>query len=391
MMKFLFKVLYVALLGVATPAYANSFLIYGSGDAPDRMVVFASLNIKDRTPTDAIFGPEQIKQVNIDLVFEAPDKPEWSEMTLEFACKSEASQIQAGKKKARSDKRTLQDVPARFRVVRGSEYTRQRKYNDIAPENWAPVTSELFAQVRKFTCNELGIWDAIKAAKQGDSFDNARFVTSLSRFGLQDIVPVGAESYGGVLSDMTWAKLWTDGKRPKLEGTGRQLTAAEIAENEKKYAAFEAQMADIHKKATDFAQPQVDEMNAQAAFYKEAGRIRGNRKVSKQESSAIIAWQGKREYDVALAMGPAGISDMDGLRFLAYSNDRELIMPAVGTGPDGEPLQPIVENYRCDVRFVLAYDQNGTARVADVTIKGTRNGQISKTTVCDDFVKAPAK
>ncbi|MEQ1539200.1 MAG: hypothetical protein ABL928_09750 [Sphingorhabdus sp.] len=388
MSKFLFNILLLVFV-VAAPANAQTFLVYGSGEPADRMVVYAGLLVRDRTPMDALFGPERIMQIEIDLIFEAPDKPEWVEMTLQFACEPEASTVPVGKNKKRPDKSVIRDVPDRFQIVSGSEYTRTRTYNEIAPEGWAPVTSEMMAQVRKVACNHIGIYNAIKAATRNGQPDQAQFRSSLSHFGLQDILYVGDDTSGFALSDLTWTNLWADGKRPELKGTGRQLTEAEIAENEKKYAAIEAQMADIASQASAYAQPQIDELDTQAAFAEQAGKVRGNRKVSKIESSAIQVWQGKREYDVALAMGPAGVSDMDGLRFLTYTTEFQRPAQTIVVGPEGETAQAGGEYARCDVRFILAYDRKGIPRVADVTMKLYQDDPAWGNHTCDDAIKTP--
>jgi hypothetical protein len=391
MMMFVSKAFLLALCATFTPAKAQTFLVYGSGESPDRMVVFANLLVRDRTPMDAMFGPELIKQIEIDIVFEAPEKPEWTDMTLEFACPREPgySDLALPGKKKRSNSQASSDVPARFRIVSGSENLRNWKTNEVPPEDWTPVTSELFNQVRKVACNEFGIQEAIKNAAQSGAVDAARFRTSLSKFGLQDIVYVGDDTYGGSLSDIAWTKLWTNSKRPERKGTGRQLTAIEIAERDKKYAEYEAQMADIASQAGAYARPKIDDLNAKAAFTEQAAKIRGSRKINKLESVAISVWQGRREYDVGLAMGPARITDMEGLRFLNYATSKEVPVSTV-VSADGQQIGDVGGQFAsCDVQFVMAIDSAGTPRVADVIVRLTQNDPSFGNHLCEGAVKAP--
>lgn len=393
MIKFLSKLTFLSLFVGVVPANAQAFLVYGSGESPDRMVVYTDMHISDRTPLDALWGVEQIKSIRIYIIFEAPDKPDHTEMNVEFACKAEDESAHVVSKSGKGVKpkelKKMPDVPARFRVASGFEHNRNISMPAIPASPWEPITSELFAQVRKIACNQFALQAVMQREASNEVFDAQRLRIALAPFGLQDMVYVGKSMIGAEYSDLTWAKLWTDGKRPVYKGTGRQLTAAEIAENEKKFAAIEVQAADIAKQASTFAQPKIDELDTQAAFAEQAAKIRGKRKVSKIESAAIQVWQGKREHDVALAMGPAGISDMDGLRFLIYTREFQRPVQTILVGPDGETAEAGGEYARCDVRFVLAYDQKGVPRVADVTMKLFQDDRAWGNHTCDDAIKAP--
>jgi hypothetical protein len=393
MIKIASRILFMALLASAAPASAQEvYAIYASGEKPDRMIVYADRHVRDRTSMDAIFGPERIMQLEIDIVFEAPEKPRWTEMTLQFPCKQEttAEIMDRINKKKRKAVPTAPDIPAKFLIVGGTEYITRWKERAIGPEGWSPITAELFAQVGKFACNQAGVQEAIMIEYDSGKLNPARLRKNLTPLGLQDIFVVHGEwSIGSALYDMTWEKFWTDGTPPKQESTGRKLTAEEIVARDKKFEEYRKQSADLASQTAAYAQPKIDDLNAQSAFTAQAAKIRGKRKVSKLESAAISAWQGRQEYDVALAMGAANVTDMEGLRFLSYMQDKEVSIPGVGTDAFGDPVGSLDSYARCDVKFVLAKDQTGTARVADVTIAASGNDLSYSNYICDGFVKAP--
>ena len=67
--------------------FAQSALVHIQGEEGSREAYFADFGVVlDRTPMDKILGPMTVKQLDTTIVYESADKPEFSELRLQFEC-----------------------------------------------------------------------------------------------------------------------------------------------------------------------------------------------------------------------------------------------------------------------------------------------------------------
>jgi hypothetical protein len=390
----------VAFLTVALAAFststvcAQSYMVLGVGQKPDRLMIYADGFVRDRTPVATILGPERIVEMKTNFIFEAPAKPEWIEMTLQFSCmpgSSPTPQPTNGRARRRTgNAQPVADVPTRFSVVEGREYARNWALKDVPSTAFAPLNDAIFTHLGKVACNNQAILAATRNAFEGQAFNMSRFNASLAPIGLSTLNLVSEDTDGRSLSNLTWNKFWTDGVRKPMDG-GRILSDAEHADSIRKLEAMAATVVGQRAVADASTRAALNASNATLALDQQAARIRGNRRISPQEAGAIQAWFGKRESEVAIAMGPAQISNMDGLRFLSYAKTFEIPVTLLGNS-QGQTVGEVGGSYaRCDVRFVMATDASGVARVADVRIQSSGNDLSYSNYICKDVIKAPTR
>ncbi len=144
-------------------ALAQSALVHIQGDEGNREAYFANFHVVlDRTPMDKILGPISVQQMDTTIVYEHPDKPEFSELRLQFECV--AKQTYDGK----NVPQPAFDAPVRMRVGEGSWKLRRE---DIKSENlpageWRTSSSPVLLKLHKIACNQDVLRSAvIKAAK----------------------------------------------------------------------------------------------------------------------------------------------------------------------------------------------------------------------------------
>src|SRR5690606_27547661 len=112
---------------------------------------------------DKIFGPIRIQQLDTTIVYEHPDKPEFSMLLLEFEC---PSIINLDEKS--SPQRLDFNAPVRVRVGDNSWMLRREdlKSASIPAGDWRTSDSPVLRKLHKIACYEDELRSAIiKTAK----------------------------------------------------------------------------------------------------------------------------------------------------------------------------------------------------------------------------------
>ena len=64
--------------------FSQTLLFHLDGDTGDRKAFFADKLVMDRTPPSEAFGPKEIKQLDVTIVYENEKQPEMANLRLQF-------------------------------------------------------------------------------------------------------------------------------------------------------------------------------------------------------------------------------------------------------------------------------------------------------------------
>lgn len=367
----------------ASQVFAQSALVHIQGVEGSREAYFADFGVvMDRTPMDKILGPMNVKQLDTTIVYESPDKPEFSELRLQFECV--VKYAYDGK---HTPPQPAFDAPVNVRVGEGSWKFRREdlKSEDLPAGEWRASSSPVLLKLHKVACNEDVMRTAlIKAAKHKNDMDIFRH--EIATIGLPKDLQVMAEGTASDHMAFAWAVLWSGAHRPDPTGKwSRRSTKKEQAE-------YQAKMAELRKQYDQVAggiKPQLEasikQMDAEFSFHKIAADIRGGRKLSRNETLMLSVWEGKTENDVAAKMGAPIVSNAGSLRFFSYGQEfdnRVIVGNKYAVWEQG-----VYEH--CNVQYVLHPDDKTVFRVADVRI-WTSSTQLGKVRfACDGLLDVP--
>lgn len=368
----------------APQVFAQSVLVHIQGDEGSREAYFTNFGVvMDRTPADKLLGPANVKQLDTTVVYESPDKPEFSSLRLQFECV--VKYAYDGKD---IPKQPAFDAPVKVRIGEYSWKLRREdlKNEDLPAGDWRTSSSPVLLKLQKIACNDDVLRSAIiKTAKAKDNGEIFR--SEIPKIGLpSDLQLVGGQNASDYL-DFAWSVLWSGAKRPDPSGKwSRRPTKKETEE-------YRAQMAQLQKQYDQFAagiKPQLEanlkQMDAKFTFHKIAADIRGGRKLSRNETHMLAVWEGKTEQDVAAKMGAPIVSSAGNLHFLSYGQefDNRVI---VGNRQGAVWEEGLYEH--CNVQYVLHPDDKNIFRVADVRIwtGSNRIGQV--VFACDGLLDVP--
>lgn len=393
-------------LSVAAPANAGTYILLDrQGSTPNRVAVYAETFVYDRSPMHPIDlenlennfkDIQQIKQVVMALVYEGVDQPYWTKMWVQFRCPSKSYDIDATVRKKKTKKAgALQNHPVAmpdsvtFRLETG--ITRRKDTFDItkmSPSGWQSSSGLTMRRAYLLACNgEAAQTIAERTAfDAAGNFDPALFDAQMSALGLTDTVQFPGFISPHELTEMTWAKLWADVKMPPINN-GRELTPEEIAAYDKEMKSKVAEMQAKLDNDKAKVMASLQQQDAEFKFQDEIARVRGNRKVNKTEAAMIMAWQGKSEHDVAIAMGAPNVSEAGGVRFLSYGQDydsRYVVQRVVSGATWTEGVYK-----SCNIQFVLIPDAQAQFRVADVVVTAFRSGDGWAPDLCAEMTEAP--
>lgn len=373
---------------IAGSAEAGVVLLHSEGAAGQRRVHFADLGqIKDRTPMERISEPVAIRQIDVYTVFEAADEADWSVRPLQFECAQPLPQYPGRRGRAAA----TATAPARPDSVRvqvgegGYRMSREGQRRPIAAAAWQPARDPVAMQVQGLACNEVQVREAERIAR-GGAFDQARFDAALGALGLGPLRWVADTPNFFVLREVAWSGLWNGAPRPASAGE-RTLSAAEKAKYQREYAAIAQGMDRLAVQAQQYGEPLLRKHRVDQAFAAKAASIRGRRRLDPKEAAAIMVWQGQPEQSVFERMGQAELQRSGELRLLSYSreyDDRSQLVSAAS----GRVLAEQGAHSRCLVTFVVAPDQEGALRVADVRIE-VRSTGIGGGGLCQGLVQVP--
>jgi hypothetical protein len=388
-MKNIFVMLGITTLGIfSAPAHAQTFLFHLEGNAGDRKAFFADKLVTDRTPPSADFGPIEIKQLDVTIVYENEQQPELANLRLQFEC---ISKFNANPKKP--FKAAGWNAPVKMRIAEGSSILRRidLKNEDASAGPWETTTEPVMLKAHKLACNEPEIDQAIRSSVVGEVFKGALFKEKIAALGLVDGVIVYPTIVGSGYIDLVWGTLWPDGKHPDPSGKwSRQSTPQEKAEAERKMAIAKQQLAELTAKTKSAYEPKVEAAQIGFAFDKAAAKLRGGRKLRYYESVMLKVWQAKTEDEVAAKMGRPSITNVGEVRFLSYGQqfDNRVVVTTSSGASWEEGLYTA-----CDVQFVTIPDGNGVHRVADIrlSIDSSNITATNSSVACSRLLETPGK
>ncbi len=368
---------------VGTEAFAQSALIHIQGEEGSREAYFADFGVvMDRTPMDKVLGPMHVKQLDTTVVYENPDKPEFSGLRLQFECV--VKYAYDGK---HIPPQPAFDAPVKVRVGEGSWKLRREdlKGENLPVGDWRTSSSPVLLKLHKIACNEDVMRTAfVKAAKHNENVDVFR--DEIEKIGLpRDLQLMGHEQrMPSDYLEFSWSVLWSGVKRPDPSGRWSSRPTKKEAEE------YRARMAELQQQFDQVAagiQPQLEanikEMDAKLKFTE---ALRRGHKLTRRERNMLGVWEGKTDQDVALKMGAPISSRAGDLLYLTYGKEFDnRVIVANGKGAVWE--EGLYEH--CNVQFILYLDAKNIFRVVDVKIwtGGNRLGQTMF--ACDGLLEEP--
>lgn len=381
------KHLFVMMLGtflVATEAFAQSALVHLQGETGSREAYFANFAVVlDRTPADKVLGPTRVRQLDTTIVYESADKPEFSELRLQFECV--VKHAYDGKN---VPKQPAFDAPVNVRVAEGSWKLRREdiKSEDLPAGDWRTSSSPVLLKLHKVACNEDVMRSAmIKAGKDNNNMEIFR--NEIVKIGLPKDLQLVGQQVSVEYMQFAWAVLWSGATRPDpTGGWSRRPTKKQEEEFRTKMDQMQKQYDQIAAGITPKLEASIKEMDNESEFEKIAADIRGGRTLSKNEFHMLTVWKGKTETDVGATLGAPIVSEAGKLRFLSYGKEFDNRV-VVGNMQGAVWQEGFREN--CNVQFVMHQDAKNVSRVVDVRIweSSSRIGQV--VIACGGLLEVP--
>lgn len=402
------RTLAALLAGATTSAHAGFALFHMQGEPGKRQLFYANItDVRDRTPVEDVLGQLSTKELPVVVVYEAADAPEWSEMRLQFECTAKYRQISmAEHRKARERQKETGEPVQTMVVVDGwndpakwhapvkmrmgpmsSKVSRADLSAQPLPETqWTTVGSAVMLKAQKLACQQEDVNAALSAAIQDGHFDNQIFNDGLKKIGLLDGVQALEARSVPALLDLSWKTLWAGSPRPDPSGLwSKKVTPEQQAKHEAELAAIQKQMNTAVDKVNETYLPKLKKMQAEREFVEAAAKVRGNRDLSRLESSALMVWLGRDETEVGKKMGAPRITQAGELKFLGYGQSFDNTSAMVHV-PSGQVFEQGVRT-SCDAQFVMLQDKEKIWRVADIRVSASSN-QLG-VRACDGLLTTP--
>lgn len=369
---------------LTTQAFAQSVLVHIQGEKGSREAYFADIFVvMNRTPVDKMFGPIEVRELDTTIVYESADKPEFSELRLQFECV--VRHPYDGKN---IPKQPAFDAPVNVRI---GEYSWKLRREDLKSENlpageWRTSASPVLLKLHKITCNQDVLRSAIiKTAKANNNAEI--FKKEIAKIGLpEDLQLIKQQSPPDYL-DFAWWVLWTDTKRPDPSGKwNSRPTKQQLADYKEKMGQIQKQQDQLVAGIKPQLEENIKKMDAEFAFRKIAAEVQGGRKLSRNERNMLTVWEGKTEKDIAAKMGAPIVTDAGELRFLSYGQEFDNRV-VVGNNKGAVWEEGLYES--CNVQYVLHPDDKNTLRVVDVRIWADSNQIGQVVFACDGLIDAP--
>jgi hypothetical protein len=376
------KILFLILTSCfTTQVSAQSALVHIQGEKGSREAYFANFAIVwDVTPVDKMFGPIKIQQLDTTIVYEHPNKPEFTMLQLQFECAA-SNPLDEKNTPQRPDF----NAPVNVRVGENSWMLRREdlKSSVIPAGDWRTSDSPVLLKLHKIACYEDELRSAIIKTAKAKSDLNV-FKKEINKIGLPGDLQLVKQNLSSEFLDFAWSVLWVGEKRPDPSGKWSSRPT------KKQLAEYKAKMDEIQKQYDLMASGMKAELEANIkqmdAKSKMAADIRGGRKLSRNESNMLILWEGKTEQDVAATMGAPIITDAGDLHFMSYGKEFDNRV-VVGNMQGAAWEEGLYEN--CNVQFILHPDNNNILRVVDVRIWTNTNQLGQVIFACDGLLEAP--
>ena len=374
------------LVFLTAPVFSQTLLFHLDGGLGDRKAFFSDPLVMDRTPPSEAFGPREIKQLDVTIVYENEKQPEMANLRLQFECVTKINQN--GKKAPQQPAWT---DPVKMRIGEGSSVLRRidLKNQDAPPSPWESTSEPVMLKAHKLACNHQEIDKAIRSSVVGDVFKGALFKEKVAALGLVDGVVVYPLTVGSGYIDLVWGTLWQEAKHPDPSGKwARQSTREERAEANRKITAAKQQLAELSDKTKSAYEPKIKAAQTGFAFDEAAAKLRGGRKPVGWVATMLNVWQGKTEDEVAAKMGRPFVTNSGNVRFLSYG--QQLSNRVVVTNSKGGSWEEGLST-SCDVQFVTIPDGNGVRRVADIRLNVDSSNIMAthSEVACSKLMQAP--
>ncbi|OYW39271.1 MAG: hypothetical protein B7Z35_04880 [Hydrogenophilales bacterium 12-61-10] len=370
--------------GLTHADYLVDVFFHMQGEPGNRQAFFANTLVDDRTPLSMLMGPIEIKQLDVTVIYENAQQPEWAEMRLQFEC---ASKVDFGKG---IPKQPAWTDPVKMRLGEGGTILRRSdlKIESTPAGAWQMASSPVLLKAHKLACNRDEVNAAVNAAVRasGKTLDSTAFNTELRKIGLTEDMTLINGSAPQYL-ELAWSVLWAGSKRPDPSGKwAKKATPEEKAAAMAKIAEAKTQLAELTKKTKQAYEPKIQAAEIKFDFDKVAAKLRNGRKLNRTESQMLMVWQGKLEEEVASIVGRPSLTTTGNVRFLSYGKDYDT--RAVYDYKGGTYVTHGIY-WSCDVQFVTTPDRQGAFRVADVRISVDSNMGMSAKGACEGLLHVP--
>lgn len=361
---------------VSPLCFAGKLLIVEQGMMPARIAMFADDHaIESASSAMDIEAPTRTLVMRVTSVYEANDKPYWTEMELAFKCRNALYEALQKKRQTRDASVAAADIAtvAEFSLLSGKTRAKDNvNHVSLSPTGWASTSNAMMVQARNVACNMDAVKAAVRAALKPDGrIDFGALSRAITGIGLELVRPMPEDmSSYDFLADAAWPLIWPDASKPTIE-RGRRLTDAESRQ-------LDARMTQV-KERIQSAQGSAENHQQQALnlrdFSSRAGAFRNGRRLNKIERILLPAWESQSRDEILRQFGdPARIEHGRGgaahLTYLGIFDNRNLAKTTrrlSATVMFDEMMQ--TGYYKdCQVQFIMIPDNGGIMRVADVRV-----------------------
>ena len=385
----------LALLAMASPVLANKYIIDMQGESPNRVIVYADAEDIARLGGSA-FSKTLIRGIELELVYEAADKPNWTVMAAQFECPNmnrmnmpdvNGSNVRVPKE-VEVKLASLPEVDTiRFRSSGGGTWSRKKdSYDAMQPTDWQTTSSYTLLQAYRIACQPDAFSSALQASGNPDrSINDGLLAKNMEGLGIHGlaVAPIGP---GEDAADFTWKHIWKNAVRPPSVAA-RKMTPAEIAGLKRNTAQLKSKV----DREADETKATLKKLGGELSFTAKAAQLRGKRKLSRAESTLVQVWVGKTEHDVVVANGPPAINEAGGMRFLSYGSSYDNQVQWVNAF-NGAPMGSAGGWQYCNVRYVLMPDESDNVyKVADVRVAADSAGDTRGMHACANVMNTPGQ
>ncbi len=215
----LFMLGIIAVGGLNTPAYADSYLLHFEGEVGDRRAYFANMLVTDRTPPSIEPQPLETKELAVTIIYENAQMPELAQLNLQFECTGEF--YYAYHKKKLPEARQWDSV--KTRVANESVVLRRvdLKTEPVPAGEWEASTELAMLKAHQLACNYQKIDSVIRSSTVNGQFLRKTFEEKFPALGLETLtkgIVVTDLKLWTEFIDFTWKTLWQDAKHPDPSG-----------------------------------------------------------------------------------------------------------------------------------------------------------------------------
>jgi hypothetical protein len=379
-----------------SPAHALGVILHVQGQKGDREAYFADFRVVfNKTPVNQMFGPIEIRELEITAVYEHLNKPEWVTMYMWFQCRPQT--IIDLKKGTANENKNIDKAgdEATFRIGPGSYRVRRAdlKSEPLPESDWKKSKAPMLSKAAAIACNEGNFKNIVHDLAKKMPFDHDKFGKEISaRFNL----PIDMQLIGAVKSneflDFAWTFLWwetvMEGNRPNPSGKWTQKASeadkeAAVKKLQDEYAKAAPQLEAMKKNLQDG----ISKMDAEFAFRDKGAKLRQGRQPNKFEISLNSVWIGKEEQEVVKKMGKPELNNAGETRFLTYTKYFDNRGYAVHVASGALVSEGVYAE--CFAEFATMQDNKGVWRVADVKVRADGNHNGMAKDLCYGLSKIP--